>query len=203
MLHVLGKHLGLWTWMSLDWVEVINNVISDQKTVIVRSLLRIYSPLVSGRFEELIQHHQGQRSQQGCLSNRPTAINISNNKTVQVSQANWSVLPLAACHLCDTMTSDQQERKDCSCVDIVCILCIGHTAHVQSVSGKLWKQDICIWLRTEQEIKSTSGGGAGYCVWAVACNNNDLFLLVFLMTVFLHNRLPQKENSVIIYSPSH
>lgn len=74
--------------MSLEWVDVINDAISDQKTVAVCSLLRIYSPVVSGRFEELIQHHQGQRSQQGSLSNRPTAINISNIKTGQVSQAN-------------------------------------------------------------------------------------------------------------------
>lgn len=176
------------------WVDVINDVIviPDPKTVC--SLLRIYSPLVSRRFEELIQNHQGQRSHQVCLSNR--VISISNKpsvySTVQVSPVHLSVLPTT----CGTTTSDQQGREY---TWFLCRYSMNtlHWPYSSCVKGhvKLWTQDICIWLRMEQEIKSMSGGGAEYCVWAARLTphcNNDFGKAGFIDDILLHNCLPQK-----------
>lgn len=117
------------------WVDVINDVIviPDPKTVC--SLLRIYSPLVSRRFEELIQNHQGQRSHQVCLSNRvifQTELSVSVTSHLCIQQ--YRFLQCIYLFYQPLVARRPQISKGGntlgSCVDIVWTLCIGHTAHV-------------------------------------------------------------------------
>lgn len=134
------------------WLSVMSYLSARTKRLTVCLLQRIYSPLVSGRFEELIQNHQGQGSKQGSIS--VTSKQPLSHLCIQKYRFLKWIDPLYNLKLkyssvtCDMMTSDQQGT--CSCVGIPCILCICHTACVWDASGQVLQQEIYIWLWKEQ-----------------------------------------------------
>ncbi len=122
----------------MSWVN--SDVMSDrkdQKTVTVCLLQGIYSPLVSGRFEELIQYHQGQRSKQGSISvtsKQPLSyLCIQQYKFLKSIDPFHHLKPKFPSVTCDILNSDQQGGNMlCSCVAILCIfLCWPYSSCVK------------------------------------------------------------------------
>lgn len=63
------------------------------------------------------------------------------------------------CHLCDTMTSDQQERKDCSCSMHTLLMC---EVSVENCRSRIFAYD---WKRSRR-LKARPVAGLGI-VWAL------------------------------------